>query len=133
MGYESKVFVILRHEVKPLNGMPPFCYGEEIARFDLCKMGWEQINGRSFSSLFDIPIDFDLYNPIEEIKETRKDCYGDLCRMTSAERVIKWLEKSEVAKDYRRAKLFLDFCRALRVREREFSDDGTVVLVHFGY
>lgn len=134
MGYESIVFVIVRREIKPLNGMPTFAYGDEIARFDMCKMGYEQVDGRSFPAIFDMPIDFDLYSPIEGGKEeTRTDMYGDVCGMTSAERVIEWLERAEVTKDYRRAKLLLGCLRAVREHEHEFTDDGEIVIVHYGY
>lgn len=122
MGYESKVFVVMRKE------HDAWCYGDEIATFDLSKMGYEQVDGRSFPTIFDVPIDFDLYINDERTKE---DCYGAHCGMTSVERVIEWLEKSEVAKEYRRAKLFLAFLYALRERKHEFVDE--IVLVHYGY
>lgn len=129
MGYESMVFVVERKEIQPLNGMPMWVHGDEIARFDLCKMGWEQIGGKSFSGVFDEPIDFDLY--VDRDTAERVDCYGDECKMTSVERVMFWLENSEVLKEYRRAQLFYDFLKALRAREQDFGSG--LVLVHYGY
>lgn len=132
MGYESKVFVIERSEIVPLNGMKPYVLGIEIARFDLCKMGYDMVDGRMFPSIFDVPIDFMLYNPVEDVVETQEDCYGEHCGMTSVECVIEWLEKApEDMRTYRRAALFLDFLYALREREHEY--DGEIVLVHYGY
>ena len=130
MGYESKVFVINRCVVHPLNNMPDYVFGEEIARFDMCKMGYEKVNSVDFPHLFNKPIDFDLYYPIDEVAETREDCYGDTCGMTSVSRVINWLEKAEVTKEYRRAKVLLDCLRGIKAYEQEFED---IVVVHFGY
>ena len=44
--------------------------------------------------------------------------------------IIEWLEQSETGKEYRRAKLFLDFCKALQNHKDEY---GQIVLVHYGY
>ena len=129
MGYESMVFVVERKEIQPLNGMPMWVHGDEIARFDLCKMGWEQINGRPFSGVFDEPIDFDLY--VDRDTAERVDCYGDECKMASVDRVMKWLGASQVLKEYRRAQLFYAFLGALKEREQDF--EGDIVLVHYGY
>ncbi|MBP5581467.1 MAG: hypothetical protein J6X85_06745, partial [Ruminococcus sp.] len=101
-------------------------------RFDLCKMGYDMVDGRMFSSIFDVPIDFNLYAPLEEVGETQEDMYGAHCGMTSVESVIEWLENApEDMRTYRRAALFLDFLYALRAREHE--SDGEIVLVHYGY
>lgn len=128
MGYESKIIIVERHEHEKLDGtlLP---YGDDIACFDLSKMGYEQVNGKAFPAVFTNEIDFDLYC-VDPEKPTRVDMYGDICKWADVEDVIDWLEASNVAKTYRRAKLFLDFVRCLR---SHLDDFGQLCVVHFGY
>lgn len=56
MGYESKIIIVERHEHEKLDGtlLP---YGDDIACFDLSKMGYEQVNGKAFPAVFTNEID----------------------------------------------------------------------------
>lgn len=135
MGYESKIVVVERITCEYPNGKS-FVIGDEIARFDLCKMGYEKVSGKVFWKVFTTPIDFDIYLNTEQPEKDydpeywRTDCYGDHCTWATVDDVIDWLEQSESAKTYRRAKLFLDFCKALKAQE---SDYKQICLVHYGY
>lgn len=60
MSYESRIFIVERHEHKT------WVYGNEIARFDLCKMGYYMFDGKSFRDLFKKEIDFDLNINVED-------------------------------------------------------------------
>ena len=135
MGYESKIVVIDRREHEATGKHPAWVYGSEIARFDLSKMGYERVDGKEFREVFSAPIDFDLYvanddGEIHPDEYWREDCYGEHCKMASVDDVLQWLEKSEVLKEYRRAKLFYDFLRVLKEHENEYQQ---IVLVHYGY
>lgn len=129
MGYESKIIVVERHVHDTPDG-ETWVYGSEIARFDLSKMGYEKVWGADFPDMFTEPIDFDLYNMGGDSETTREDCYGEHCKWAALVDIIEWLEQSETGKEYRRAKLFLDFCKALQSHKDEY---GQIVLVHYGY
>lgn len=45
MGYESKIIVINRCELKDDDGKTTWIHGAEIAQFDLCKMGYDYFDG----------------------------------------------------------------------------------------
>ena len=133
MGYESRIFVVDRHE------RGDWRFGDEIARFELCKMGYEFVNGKMFRDIFDKPIDFDLYNTgnvaedNEDEDNSRLDLYGEYCRYTDIDTVIKWLEGRKNSPDYepyRRLELFLDSLYTIKKHE---SDYGNIVLVHYGH
>lgn len=128
MGYESKVIIVDRN---PFEG---WTYGDEIARFDLSKMGYERVNGFMFREIFKNEIDFDLFytgvHGEEDNVRNREDMYGDTCCWAEVEDVIEWLENSETGKEYRRAKLLLDFLKVLEEHEDEWEQ---LVVVHFGY
>lgn len=131
MGYESKIIVVERHQ------HDSFVFGDELARFDLCKMGYDFHDGKQFRNLFTVPVDFDLYvnqsSSSEEETEDfyRVDKYGEHCKYTTdIDGVIGWLELSEAHDHYRRAALLLDFLRVLKSRQNEY---GQLVLVHFGH
>lgn len=130
MSYESRVFVIDRHD----HG-DGFVYGGEIARFNLSSMGYEYVSGKQFRDVFKTPIDFDLDIPADESGEYkpelyREDCYGHSCKYATIAAVMEWLEKSTVLREYRRAKLFYDFLKVMQEHESEYRE---IVLVHYGY
>lgn len=135
MGYESRVFIIERSEC--CGGK--FVYGDEIARFELCKMGNEVVNYKYFTDVFKTPIDFDLHDigedpNCEEYREEdyRTDQYGEHCKYASIDSVLEWLESSETVnvEKYRRAVLLRDFLKMLKDRS---SDFGNIVVVHYGH
>lgn len=129
MSYESRMIVVDRYEFD--NG---HVWGEEIFRFNLCAMGYDLVNGKSFCDIFDTDIDFDVYGRSCELDRDedkdayRKDCYGKICGMTTIDKVIEWLEKADM--DYRRAKSFLAALKGFKESE---SDYGDIRVVHFGY
>ena len=135
MGYESKIIVVDRREHELPSG-ETWVYGDQIATFDLSKMGYERVNGKTFSEVFLNPIDFNLYIQPEDPNVTytdeyfREDCYGEHCKWATTYDVLEWLDESEVLHDYRRAKLFYDFLVSLN----EHKDDwGQLCIVHYGY
>lgn len=134
MGYESRIFVIER---KVLNDFG-YTIGSEIARFDLCKMGYDKVNGIEFREVFKTPIDFNIYSgwedPDKEYDEEdyRVDLYGEHCKYAPVDDVINWIEehmKSDGYEYYRREALFLDFIKSLKEHKDDYSE---LVLVHFG-
>jgi hypothetical protein len=136
MGYESKIIIVDRKAYDQENGNT-WVYGDEVARFDLCKMGYAIFNYKRFRDLFTVPVDFDLYvnredpNANYDPEYFRQDCYGEHCKYTTdIDSVIFWLEQSEKNDPYRRAKLFLDFLRVLKENAKDFNE---LCLVHYGY
>lgn len=125
MGYESRI-----HIVVPLEH-----YGDEIARFDLCKMGYEYVDGRAFREIFEREIDYSLYytptynEDVDWRVPQNEDCYGDVCGATDLDTVIEWLEKSDVAKEWSRAACTLECLKAIR---KQYGNDG-IDVVHYGY
>lgn len=130
MGYESKIIIVDR---KAHDG--GFVFGDELARLDLSKMGYDLFDGKMFRDLFSTPIDFDLnVNSSDEVVPDsfyREDRYGEHCKYTTdIDGVIEWLERSEEHDHYRRAALFLDFLRVLKTHQGEYNQ---ICLVHYGY
>lgn len=123
MGYESKIYVV--QEYDPLfEGR--LGYGDIIATFDLCKMGYEIYNGKSFQQLFNQDRTCDFYaddgNTI--IKE---DCYGDEIQKADPKEVIAWLKQMTEENSWYRAKLFYKFLLELEKTGADYS------LYHYGY
>lgn len=135
MGYESRIIVVHRIENEYPNG-EKWVFGDEIARFDLCKMGYEHIDGVSFPGLFKTPIDFDLHNineyddpdKVYPERHYREDCYGVLCCSADIDSVMAWLEKSEAMREWWRAQLFYNFLKTLKE-----SGLDNLTLVHYGH
>lgn len=131
MGFESRIIVVERTEAKPGDGgvriIGTYVFGDELVSIDLCKMGDEEVDGKSFRDLFDKEIDFDLFVDGER---TRKDKYGDVCKYTDISTVFSWLRESNTGKEYRRAKMLSRLLTALKESEPDYKE---VCLVHYGY
>lgn len=131
MGYESRIFIVERSEHKT------WVYGSEIARFDLCKMGYYMFDGKSFRDLFKKEIDFDLDINVEDKdhydpEDYRTDAYGEHCKYTDIETLIYWLEIYTKEENYRRAELFLNFLYTLKEQIKK-GMWGEICIVHYGY
>ena len=147
MGYESLVHVY---------GM----YGrghhgpEEIAQFDLGKMGYETVNGRMFRDIFTEDADVRVRNfhsgwqggfqeGIFEYNEEMarldvdyclQDMYGQAVKAASIDTVIKWLEASQVILEYDKARLFLKLLKTIKMAWwLEDKDVNDLIVVHYGY
>lgn len=123
MGYESKIYVV--QEWEPLAD-GKLGYGDVIAVFDLCKMGYDIYNGKSFRQLFNQARTCDFYaddgNTI--IKE---DCYGDEIEKADNAEVIAWMKEMTRGTDWYRAKLFYKFLLEIEKSGAAYS------LYHYGY
>jgi hypothetical protein len=132
MGYESRLFIVDRKSINQKN-KPPYVFGEKIAEFDLCKMGYDRIDGKTFTDNFKIDLDFDVYSDDycpdcgNEINISI-DRYGEKCKGAKVETVIGWLEKYEQQDHYRRIPPVLAFLKALQPDEWQ-----ELIVVHFGY
>ena len=134
MGYESKILVVRRTE-----SYGNFVFGDEIARFELCKMPYyEQVNGKGFHDLFKKPIDFSLYNvkyidenqPDIDPEEWMTDCYGEHCKSAPICEVYDWLRNWDGCEEYFRAAIFRDFLKNLL---DHVDQTAGIMLVHFGH
>ena len=131
MGYESKIYICAVNR-----GFSATPYANKIAMFDLCKMGYERFNGKSFVELFDKTINFDLYLDGDGDNTVTEDAYGDtLVYTTDIISVIEWLEELVTKTSYRRAILFLEFLKALQKQSEAgvWNTWNEITLVHYGY
>jgi len=132
MGYESRLFIVNRKSIKKKN-KPPYIYGSKIAEFDLCKMGYDRINGKMFSEIFNIDLDFEIFSD-----DCCPDCgaeinlsidrYGEKCKGAKIETVIGWLEAFEQRDHYRRIPPILAYLKALQPDEW-----AELLVIHYGY
>lgn len=143
MGYESRIIIVDRHEFAG-SGEEPYIFAEEIARVELCKMGYSTNDGmRSFCDIFKTPIDFNLYGmaerweyPDKEYPDEhyREDCYGAVCKYATIDEVKTWLENAkdgyEPALNYRRAQILYGLLTTLKANESKFDN---LLVVHYGH
>lgn len=121
MGYESRVFIVNRNEIKHGNGKGYIC-AEKIADIKMASM----CNG--FTDLFDEKIDYELY--IDNGDEaTQTDKYGEVMTYTDCKTVIDYLEKLIAdGEDYRRLTMLLGLLKG--INEEQWND---IQVVHYGY
>ena len=121
MGYESRVFVVNRNEVKHNNGTS-YVYAEKIADIKMCCM----TNG--FTNLFNKKVDYELF--VDNADEsTQTDKYGNVMTYTDCKTVINFLEKLiEDGENYRRLNLLLGLLKG--IDENQWND---IQVVHYGY
>ena len=118
MGYESKIYVTRKSEYSDWN--------EVIATFDLCKMGYDLIDGKPFRQLFNEPLGC-LYGDDGNTKLC-EDCYGDAIEGAPIENVADWIGKWLKVNDYWRARVFHKLLNEL------IKDcDGELWCYHYGY
>ena len=125
MGYESRIYV-----VEPLSDK----YGNVIAMFDLCKMGYDLIRGKSFPDLFKIEQyeNFSFYSD-DGNTPIKKDPYGDTVKKAASNiEVIEWLNtyiriEGGAENAWWRAVVFRDFLKSLERHEMCYE------LYHYGY
>ena len=116
MGYESKLYVVDKHDWKGCDGK----WGEVIASFDLCC----------------VPINFAQYPAtdcyiIADDGNTRiiEDKYGDPLREIPIQDAIKMIEKViETGDYYRRYKPCLDLLKGFNINNWE-----NLVVLHYGH
>jgi len=118
MGYESKIYIVRKSEY--------FDWNEVIATFDLCKMGFEMYNGRTFRSLFTLPLGGDMYGDDGNTPIT-EDCYGDEVQGAEVADVLKWIKKFNKKNDYWRAEVFESLLESLA------SHEDNLYCYHYGY
>lgn len=130
MGYESKVYVVKEYDSEYCTVHNRLPYGDIIAIFNLCKMSYDLICGKSFKDLFTEERTCDFYaddgdTVIEE------DCYGSAIKKAKDNSdVLDWLKKHcERHKNdpWYREKAFRDFLKSLEKQQVTYS------LYHFGY
>lgn len=122
MGYESKIYVIRKH--KSIHGDKD--WDDVIATFDLCKMGYDEINGKWFRRLFTEPVGT-MYAD-DGNTEITEDCYGDAVEGAPVYDVLLWMSKWLETNTYNRAKAFY---RMLIAIAEEI--DGDLWCYHYGY
>jgi hypothetical protein len=121
MGYESRVFIVNRNEVKR-NNDTSYVWGEKIADVKMSCM----YDG--FTALFKKEVDYELYIDNGD-ESTKTDKYGDVMTYTDCRTVINYLEKLiEDGEDYRRLGLLLGLLKGI-----DESQWNEIQIVHYGY
>lgn len=134
MGYESRLFIINRHETQFSDGSN-WVWGQKLAEIELCCMGHSK-NYVYFNSIFKTPIDFNLYE-IEDKEEYtdedyRMDIYGSHCCYTSIDEVIKYLEsRIEEGETYWRLKPAIATLKAWKNENTGLTVEP--IVVHWGH
>ena len=136
MGYESRLYIVERHEINRKKCHDTYCLN--VARFELCKM-----DDSRFWNLFHTPIDFELYGDAGEDGDNvilTEDCYGKHCCYAEISEVIEWLETEVQSNDYRRLKPLLALLKGFDLNEWNYnssddngSTDVRLVVVHYGH
>lgn len=121
MGYESRIFIVERHEHKMPSGAN-WVFAEKIAVINMCKMGYD--NG--FHELFSTPIDYKIF--IDGDTETDTDCYGEHMKYAKPDDVIRWLKRAIKKDGYRRMPVLLGLLNGFK--EGQWAD---LQVVHYGY
>lgn len=121
MGYESRVFVVERNEIKHNDGTA-YVYAEKIADIKMSCM----YDG--FTDLFNKKVDYKLY--IDNGDEpTQTDKYGDVMTYTDCKTVIDFLEKLIAdGENYRRLNPLLGLLKG--IDEKQWNE---IQIVHYGY
>ena len=121
MGYESKIYVVQREKNEKNY------YGQIIAMFDLCNMGY----GNGWKELFKTEVKYDVF--IENgNEETKKDCYGETLKEAPIEAVIEWLENYIArGETYRRLNPCLNMLKGFNLDEWGYGDG--LYIIHYGY
>lgn len=131
MGYESKLFVVNRIHFSERDGMPEWICAQEIASYDLSKMGYD---AKEFFAAFKTEIDYKLWMPVcddhgnETIGETDIDCYGEHMKGATLEDLIPALEAVEQRDRYRRLPPLIAMLKAF-----DPSEWDDLQVVHYGY
>ena len=121
MGYESRVIVVNRNEIKHGDGTT-FVYAEKIADIKMSCM----FNG--FKALFDKEVDYELYIDNGD-ESTKTDMYGDVMTYTDCRTVIDYLENLMAdGENYRRLSVLLGLLKGFN--EEQWDD---IQVVHYGY
>lgn len=137
MGYESKIYIVERHEInKRFDGAPidpPIVNALVVASYDLCKMGY---SNTEFFDAFRNEIDYTLWLPgcddygNETMTDVDEDCYGEHMKSADIDELIEALKICEQRDRYRRIPPLVAMLEAFAA-EREQWDELQVV--HYGY
>jgi hypothetical protein len=122
MGYESKLYIVERHDWKDDDGRT---YASVLAMFDMCKMG-------SLINVFEKNTDLYFYGSDGNTKIV-EDMYCDPIREATLEDVIDVLEEAvENGENYRRIFPLLAALKTFYGQKEDGIWDKLAVL-HFGY
>lgn len=137
MGYESKILLVNRHEIKTrFDGTPlerPIINAEVVAEYDLCKMGWQ---AQEFYAAFRREIDYTLFLPgvdangDERIMEKDEDMYGDHLKSADIGELLAALKVCEERDHYRRIPPLIAMLETLSNMREEWP---VLEAVHYGY
>lgn len=125
MGYESKVYIV-QESTSGYVDHDGLVWGDVVAMFDLCRMGWESYYGKTFSQLFDQERTCYFYSD-DGNTQIVDDKYGDPIQKADKKEVIKWLRKFCKENEWYRAKLLLSCLETLEKSGEAYS------VYHFGY
>lgn len=122
MGYESKIYIAEKEDLKDKNGMT---YVSVIAMFDMCKIG-------NLVNVFDKKTDCYFYADDCNTK-VLEDMYGNALKEATVEDVIYVLEEAvDNGENYRRIFPLLSALKTIHEQQMNGRWKEIVVL-HYGY
>ena len=127
MGYESKLYIKRRSEFDTPKGTK-IVLADDVMIFDLSKMGYEKVNGKTFHQIFTREIDYPLFS--ENGTPIYIDCYGEHCKAATIKEVVGWLVQSKTISEYWRAEALVPVLLSI---DNCFDGNGELEVVHYGY
>lgn len=128
MGYESRIYIMRRNEIINEYMNKPHIYYDNIAKFDLRKLGYD--HGGIVWRVFTKPIDFDFYANGDD--PTREDAYGKPLKYCGIKELNKALLEYYEKEKYRRIPPLIA-CLSALIDDSDAWTDGELIAVHYGY
>ena len=130
MGYESRLYVVAKSDIKSCGEDNNLFYAEKLAAFNLCKTPQTFLDGILYLGE---KTDCALFIDDEE---TNQDKYGDVMKEFSLEDMIKILENciaDSNSGDYRRWRPCLAMLEGFRMSELKGEWGDALRVLHYGY
>lgn len=134
MGYESRIIVAEKCEARynelyaKAKGKETYVFSLTLADMKLSRMPYD------FPKIFTNEVDWELLGEGFEMNSEKElniteDSYGDICRYTDLETVIKYLENAEAEEHYRRLTPAIAMLKAYAAEKW----DNPLIVIHYGY
>lgn len=120
--YESRLIIgrKIKHARKSAR-----VFFQELCRYELCSMGNQEINYKNFFELFDQEVDFEMFVE-DENQATKTDRYGDICKYTTQDHLLPWLNLFTYYDGYWRIPPLIALLEALK-------EEKDLIIIHYGH
>ena len=120
--YESRLIIgrKIKHARKSAR-----VFFQELCRYELCSMGNQEINYKNFFELFDQEVDFEMFVE-DENQATKTDRYGDICKYTTQDHLLPWLNLFTYYDGYWRIPPLIALLEALK-------EEKDLIIINYGH